>query len=232
MIFDFFIFQWENSSLHFTSRPSSQLLALRISDWIPYTLPSKKFRIPLVTSHLLLTMADIRVPSSLESAKEKLKQNNFPFDCLPKQVIDPTWYDVRNDCGLLLPELIALKNEVEGTSPKYVYSISLRTRPQVLPPNLLCFTICWFLFQPLRCAPSPTHIPIESFKTCATILCLGVTINTTSSYLNMAVWHFSVHSVRYDLLFAILCHRQSTFKRRIDVVEKVTTFLIILHRRE
>ena len=32
-----------------------------------------------------------------------------------------------------------------------------------------------------------THIPIESLRTCATILCLGVTINTTSSYVNTAV---------------------------------------------
>ena len=46
-----------------------------------------------------------------------------------------------------------------------------------------------------------------------------MTINTTSSYLNMAVWHSSVHSVRYDLLFAILCHRQSIFKRSINVVD-------------
>ena len=67
--------------------------------------------------------------------------------------------------------------------------------------------------------PTTTHIPIESLKTCATILCLGATINTTSSYLNMAVWHSSVHSVRYDLLFAILCHRQSIFKRSINVVD-------------
>ena len=35
--------------------------------------------------------------------------------------------------------------------------------------------------------PTTTHIPIESLKTCATILCLGVTINTTSSYVNTAV---------------------------------------------
>ena len=67
--------------------------------------------------------------------------------------------------------------------------------------------------------PTTTHIPIESLRTCATILCLGVTINTTSSYVNTAVWHFSVHSVYYDLLFAILCHRQSTFKRSINVVD-------------
>ena len=46
-----------------------------------------------------------------------------------------------------------------------------------------------------------------------------MTINTTSSYLNMAVWHSSVHSVRYDLLFSILCHRQSIFKRSINVVD-------------
>ena len=35
--------------------------------------------------------------------------------------------------------------------------------------------------------PTTTHIPIESLRTCATILCLGVTINTTSSYVNTAV---------------------------------------------
>ena len=67
--------------------------------------------------------------------------------------------------------------------------------------------------------PTTTHIPIESLKTCATILCLGVTINTTSSYVNMAVWHFSVYSVRYDLFFAILYHDQSTLKGRISVVD-------------
>ena len=67
--------------------------------------------------------------------------------------------------------------------------------------------------------PTTTHIPIESFKTCATILCLGVIIDTTSTYVNTAVWHFSVHSVRYDLLFAILCHRQSIFKRSINIVD-------------
>jgi hypothetical protein len=44
---------------------------------------------------------------------------------------------------------------------------------------------------------------------------MGVTINTTSTYVNMA----SVHSVRYDLLFAILCHRQSIFKRSINIVD-------------
>ena len=67
--------------------------------------------------------------------------------------------------------------------------------------------------------PTTTHIPIESFKTCATTLCLGVTINTTSSYGNIALWHFSAHSVRYDLASAILCHHQSTFKRSINVVD-------------
>ena len=72
----------------------------------------------VVASHLPLTMAEIKVLSSLESAKEKLKQNGFPFE-------DPTWNDVRNDCGLLLPELIALKNEVAGTTPNSVYSILL-----------------------------------------------------------------------------------------------------------
>ena len=67
--------------------------------------------------------------------------------------------------------------------------------------------------------PTTTHIPIESFKTCVTTLCLGVIINTTSTYGNMAIWYFSVHSVRYDLFFAILCHRQSTFKRSINVAD-------------
>ena len=112
--------------------------------------------------------------------------------------------------GLRLEQLIT------WLSPSF---LPCRIKLQVLLLNLLCFTVRWFLFQPLRCAPSPTHIPIQSLKTCATILCLGVTINTTSSYVNMAVWHFSVHSVRYDLLFAILCHRQSIFKRSINVVD-------------
>ena len=64
-----------------------------------------------------------------------------------------------------------------------------------------------------------THMPTESLKTCVITLCLGVTINTTSSYVNTAVWHFSVHSLRYDLAFAILCHHQSTLKRSINVVD-------------
>ena len=80
---------------------------------------------PLAASHLPLSMAEIRVPSSLESAKEKLKQNGFPFEDLPKHVIDPAWEDVRTDCGLLLPELIALKNKFAGTTPKSVHAISL-----------------------------------------------------------------------------------------------------------
>ena len=67
--------------------------------------------------------------------------------------------------------------------------------------------------------PTTTHIPIESFKTCATILCLGVTINTTSSCVNMAVWNSSVHPVRYDLASAILFYYLSTLKRRINVVD-------------
>ena len=32
-----------------------------------------------------------------------------------------------------------------------------------------------------------THMPTESLKTCVITLCLGVTINTTSTYVNMAV---------------------------------------------
>ena len=72
-----------------------------------------------------MPVADIKVPPSLESAKKKLEQSGFPFDCLPKQVINPSWNDVRDDCGLLLPELIALQNEVAGTTPTSVYSISL-----------------------------------------------------------------------------------------------------------
>ena len=70
-------------------------------------------------------MVEMKVPPSLESAKKKLVKSGFPFDCLPKQVINPAWNDVRNDCGLLLPELIALQNEVAGTTPKSVYSMSL-----------------------------------------------------------------------------------------------------------
>ena len=56
-------------------------------------------------------------------------------------------------------------------------------------------------------------------KTCATIFCLGVTINTTSLYVNTAAWHFSVRPVCYDVAFALLCHRQSIFKRSINVVD-------------
>ena len=70
-------------------------------------------------------MAEMEVPPSLESAKKKLVKNGFPFEDLPKQVIDPAWKDVRTECGLLLPELIALKNEVAGTTPESVYSIPL-----------------------------------------------------------------------------------------------------------
>ena len=70
-------------------------------------------------------MADIRVPSSLDCAREKLKQNSFPFEDLPTDRSDPAWNDIRKECGLLLPEFTALKNEVAGTTPKSVYSISL-----------------------------------------------------------------------------------------------------------
>ena len=35
----------------------------------------------------------------------------------------------------------------------------------------------------------------------------------------MAVWHFSVHSLRFDVAFALLCHRQSTWKLSINVVD-------------
>ena len=92
--------------------------AITLIFWLSSAQTGLIFPIPLVASHLPLTMAEIKVLSSLESAKEKLKQNGFPFE-------DPTWNDVRNDCGLLLPELIALKNEVAGTTPTSVSSISL-----------------------------------------------------------------------------------------------------------
>ena len=67
--------------------------------------------------------------------------------------------------------------------------------------------------------PTTTNVPIESLRTCATILCLGVTINTTSSHVNTAVRELSVHSVRYDVASAILFYYLSTLKRRINVVD-------------
>ena len=63
------------------------------------------------------------------------------------------------------------------------------------------------------------YIPIESLITCVATLCLGITIDTTSTYVNMAVWHFSVRPVRYNVTFSILCHHQSTLKGRISVVD-------------
>ena len=81
------------------------------------------FRIPLVASHLPLTMAEIRVPSSLKSAKEKLKQNNFPFEDLPNDRSDPLWVDIKEECGLTTPEVSALKNAIAGTTSKSVHAI-------------------------------------------------------------------------------------------------------------
>ena len=70
-------------------------------------------------------MAEITALQYLSNAKEKLKQNKFPLECLPKEVSDPAWNDIKQECGMLLPEFTALKNEVAGTTPKSVYSISL-----------------------------------------------------------------------------------------------------------
>ena len=109
-------------------------------------------------------MAEIAVLPSLESAKGKLEQNGFPFAGLPNDRNDSLWTRIEEKYGLSLAEVSFLKNASAGTTSKSV-----------------------MFHCSLISIPSPTHIPIESLRTCATILCLGVTINTTSSYVNTAV---------------------------------------------
>ena len=93
-----------------------------------------------------------------------------------------------------------------------------KNRKKVTPLLDLLPTASLWLYP--RESPSNTNPLSDVFvKSMSITLRLIVTINTTSSYLNMAVWHSSVHSVRYDFAFALLCHRQSTWKRSINVVD-------------
>ena len=55
-------------------------------------------------------MAEIAVISSLESAKRKLKRNDFPFNDIPKDRPDLLWGDIITEYDLTLPEVSALKN--------------------------------------------------------------------------------------------------------------------------
>ena len=65
-------------------------------------------------------MAEIAVLPSLESAKEKLEQNGFPFAGLPDDRNDSLWVDIRRECGLSLAEVSFLKNASAGTTSKSV----------------------------------------------------------------------------------------------------------------
>ena len=78
------------------------------------------FRIAPVASHLPQTMAGIAVLPSLESAKEKLEQNGFPFAGLPNDRNDSLWGDIRTECGLSLAEVSFLKNASAGATSKSV----------------------------------------------------------------------------------------------------------------
>ena len=78
------------------------------------------FRIPLVASQLPQTMAGIAVLSSLESAKEKLEQNGFPFAGLPNDRNDSLWTRIEETYGLSLAEVSFLKNASAGTTSKSV----------------------------------------------------------------------------------------------------------------
>ena len=78
------------------------------------------FRIPLVASQLPQTMAGSAVLPSLESAKEKLEQNGFPFAGLPNDRNSLLWGDIRRECGLSLAEVSFLQNASAGTTSKSV----------------------------------------------------------------------------------------------------------------
>jgi hypothetical protein len=54
--------------------------------------------------------------SILDCAKAKL-QKEFAMDELPKLLDDPTWMVIKQDFGLTLKELIAVKNAKFGTPP-------------------------------------------------------------------------------------------------------------------
>ena len=65
-------------------------------------------------------MAGIAVLPSLESAKEKLEQNGFPFAALPKDPNNSSWDRIEKLCGLSLPEVTFLQNASAGTTSKSV----------------------------------------------------------------------------------------------------------------
>ena len=65
-------------------------------------------------------MAGTTVQQHLSNARLKLNQNDFPSEGLPKLVSDPLWNDIRNQYGLKLPEIAALKNASLGTTSIHV----------------------------------------------------------------------------------------------------------------
>ena len=112
MIFDFFIFPYQHEMR------SAIILILWLSEsQIEYHI---LFRIPLAASHLPLTMTEINVPPTLESAKGKLELKGFPFAALPKDPNNSSWDRIEKLCGLSLPELTLLQNASAGTTSKSV----------------------------------------------------------------------------------------------------------------
>ena len=107
----------------------------------------------VVASHLPLTMAEIRVPSSLESAKEKLKQNNFPFEDLPNDPNSSLWTRIEEKYSLSLYEISALQNKVAGTtSISVMFHCSLISIPTTLMcavsnpyPNWIFENLCHYI---------------------------------------------------------------------------------------
>ena len=78
------------------------------------------FRIPLAASHHPLTMAEVNVLPTLESAKGKLELKGFPFAALPKETNNTLWTEIRTTCDLSLPEVIFLQNASAGTTSNSV----------------------------------------------------------------------------------------------------------------
>ena len=60
-------------------------------------------------------MAGIAVLPTLESAKEKLEQNGFPFAALPNDRSSLLWPRIEEKCGLSLGEVSFLQNALAGT---------------------------------------------------------------------------------------------------------------------
>lgn len=60
--------------------------------------------------HYLLLLSTMNM-SSLDTGKIKL-QGHILYDNLPKDRVDPLWNVIKDDCGLTLDELSALKNSV------------------------------------------------------------------------------------------------------------------------